>query len=233
MAAGLRVRIAWIAALLCVPFSSCLSLPRLNSACLPLEDPRRSLDLRTRAGQVHLIHDADFAEELAVRHADATRGKRSGHFVGDAEYHRTRLSCLNSLVDTIARTHGIPSDDVRAAVGRRTLTADILVFSTCLALFALLIAPLAQKVSSRFAADGPQVQLVALTLSSLGAGIAGVWLGHLWTGANEMARLGTTHMSYRGLRGGPWSHYSATLFAGSLIVFCVLACAALRSSDRR
>jgi hypothetical protein len=140
---------------------------------------------------------------------------------------------MNSLVDTTARTHGISSDDVRGAVGRRMLSADILVFSTYLALFALLIAPLAQKVSSRFAADGPQVQLVALTLSSLGAGVAGWWLGHLWTGTNEMARLGATHMGYRALRGGPWSHYSATLFAGSLIVFCALARAGLRNSQRR
>src|SRR5689334_1412244 len=82
--------------------AGCVSRERMNAACAWTNDPPRALDLRRAADRRHLDRDAETAEELAIRYADAARGHRSGHFAGDAEYAGARERCMATLVDAAA-----------------------------------------------------------------------------------------------------------------------------------
>src|SRR3954469_17444313 len=100
---GARVAL-WIAlALLC---GGCLGRP-INGSCTWPPESAAPLDLRTRSDQRHLNADARFAEELAIRYADLTRGKKSGHFIDFDDYHRTRERCLIALTAAVAAGHGL------------------------------------------------------------------------------------------------------------------------------
>src|SRR5690349_23761481 len=99
----------------------------MNAACAWTNDPPRALDLRRAADRRHLDRDAETAEELAIRYADAARGHRSGHFAGDAEYAGARERCMATLVDAAAAAHGVDRRDVVDAIGRRPTGVDLAV----------------------------------------------------------------------------------------------------------
>src|SRR5690242_15200212 len=65
-------------------------------------------------GSRSLYYDAEFAEDLAIRYADAHTGPRSGHFEGFAQYGRTRDQCMASLFAELASRHSVAEDQVRA-----------------------------------------------------------------------------------------------------------------------
>ena len=60
--------------------------------------------------QRHLSDDAEFAEDLAIRYADAYRGPHSGHFEGMPEYGRTRDQCVIALFKVIGSSHGVTEE---------------------------------------------------------------------------------------------------------------------------
>jgi hypothetical protein len=211
--------------LLSVPFSGCLWRPALNSTCTPILEEQLALHLESRGDRIHLIRDAAFAEELAIRHADVTRGQKSGHFVSFAVYHATREACMDRLFDQVSRQHGLPIADVRAAVRQRILSSDLLVFGSYLLFFTLIVSAHVPLLTGRFVCDGMGVWLVAVTLVALGFGLIGSFGGAVWTVTSEMVRLGDTHMSYRAFRGGPWPHYTATRFIACAFVVGVTALA--------
>src|SRR5205085_374324 len=68
--AGLLTSVIW--------FTGCVDRARVNGDCKWIHEARPSaLDMGARANREHLDDDALFAEDLAIRHADAQRGHRS------------------------------------------------------------------------------------------------------------------------------------------------------------
>jgi len=90
-----RAMRGWL--LVVISCSGCLGRPINGSCAWPTNRPCGSI-LQTGSDQRHLNADARFAEELAIRYADVTRGKRSGHFTDFDEYHRTRERCPGRAV---------------------------------------------------------------------------------------------------------------------------------------
>ena len=88
--------------------AACADRARVNSQCEWIAHSHANLD-----------DDAVFAEDLAIRYADAHRGHRSGHYEGPAEYEHAREQCMAALFDAVARSNGASTDEVRGALTHR------------------------------------------------------------------------------------------------------------------
>src|SRR5688500_7940107 len=101
--------------------TGCRPAPRPAAECVWREEPPRALDLKDGADRRHLTHDALRAEDIAIRYADSLAAPHSRHFEGFAKYNQTRETCMTALLGAVARVHGVPSPEVRAALARRAL----------------------------------------------------------------------------------------------------------------
>src|SRR3954466_3582972 len=215
---GARVAL-WIAlALLC---GGCLGRP-INGSCTWPHESAAPLDLRTRSDQRHLNADARFAEELAIRYADLTRGKKSGHFTGFDDYHRTRERCLTGLAEEVATGHGLSPTDVAAAVGRRDDRLDASVLVVFALLFALGVNRFLRQLFVRLPPDEPGPALVAAALAAIAVSVTGVIAGWIGSTIVEMIQIGDPHMSYRAER-LLWNRHWLALEAGCVILYSLVA----------
>jgi hypothetical protein len=203
----------------------CVPRGRVNAACAWSGDAASPIDPRAAPGARHLRQDAELAEELAIRYADATRGSRSGHYAGADEYRRARDHCMDALFDTIARTHGVDAAVVRAAIGNRPAAFDAVVLASFALVYVLAAAIVASALARRFPRDEPIAAAIAVVMSAAAAAMTGVMAFALWSAGAEMIRIGNAHMSYRAGR-VPWSHHLWVLYAGGVGVF--VAAAAIR-----
>src|SRR5438552_4163947 len=71
-----------------------------------------------------LTHEAEFAEDLAIRYADACCGPRSGHFESMQEYGRRRDECMAQFFQVVALTYGTTDHEIRASLTRRRPELD-------------------------------------------------------------------------------------------------------------
>jgi hypothetical protein len=210
--------------LLFVLASGC-SRSRPNADCYwPLDDPSRSL-----------YFDAEFAEDLAIRYADAQRGPRSGHFEGFGDYGRTRDQCMARLFAEVARVHGVSQGQVRQALDNRPIAIDLIIALPYLLLYTFAVNFVISRIDKKDNSDHlSSASLVMVGYTSIVTSVAGVLLGQAWSAIAETIRLGNGHLSYRMDR-GPWAHHYAILFIAALAVFwCVFACRsnALRDAAR-
>src|SRR5262249_53874438 len=68
----------------------CVARNRVNPNCRWTNDSSMRLDVGRSADVWHLMNDAMVAEDVAIRYADATKGRGSGHFSGWDEYESMR-----------------------------------------------------------------------------------------------------------------------------------------------
>jgi len=190
------------------------------------------LDLRNPAQQRHLTDDALLAEDLAIRHADAHRGKRSGHFEGFLAYAQTRDRCMAALFSRIARNHRVTTEQVRESLLRRRTSVDAAVILAFAVIYWFAATHLADRVCRRFPLDkSGAAALVPLVVTSLAVGFIGVLLGEQWSTTIEGIRLGTGHLSYR-LARVPWVHHRVKLWVAGVLLFWLAAALRYRVGRR-
>ena len=181
-----------------------------------------------------LSDDAEFAEDLAIRYADARRGPRSGHFEGMAEYGRTREQCMAALFKLIGSTHGVTEEQVRRSLGRRRTGLDLAVILSFAALYGWLAYVIARRLYRLYAHEGLLTEVVMTIFASAAVSAAGVGLGEEWSLLMENYRLSRGHLSYRVMR-IPWTHHRLGLFVGGVVLFCLLSALhhrlAIRATD--
>jgi hypothetical protein len=194
----------------------------MGAHCEWTESTAATLDLHTSAAQRHLIRDARVAEEIAIHHADVTRGHRSGHYAGAEEYGRTRDRCLATLTAQIASGHDIGAAQVAAAVGQRDQRLDGAVLLAFILLYAIAANLFARRLVARFPPDQPWPALIGTAAAAIFVGAAGVILGGLGATLVEMIQVGDTHLSYRAER-LPWSQHWLPLFVGGVVLFSLIA----------
>lgn len=97
----------------------CIDRTRVNTTCRWMGDTAFPLDLRNVDHQAHLVKDAQLAEELAIRHADAEFGKRFGieHHGGLIDGGRFRRECLSRMFHAIEDSHDVASEQIRRLFG--------------------------------------------------------------------------------------------------------------------
>ena len=204
----------------------CLAIALAAAAC-----GRDRMDRRCEWADAprSLPADAMRAEDVAVRYADVTAGRRSGRRAGPIEYTRIRNACLSSVFEGVARAHQVSVDEVRAAAEQRPAIFDASVLLS-FGLFYLLVADrIVRWIRSRFADSKRLVAVVSGGAAGVTAA-GGVLLGGVWADAAEIARIGNDHLSFRGFR-IPWDHHVAALFVAGVVLF--LAVSAARCAVRR
>jgi hypothetical protein len=158
----------------------------------------------------HLSADAEFAEELAIRYADVHFGRRTPN--ASENYPAERDQCMARLFAEIGKEHGVPVEQVAAALGQNRGyidLAEILPFELLYVLAAILSA---RMIWCRYAPaeDGwaPGIAMALFVSVALAAG--GTLLGEMWNWSVETHRIGNNHMSYRAdrlfLPGTGWSY---------------------------
>ncbi len=71
----------------------------------------------------HLSADAEFAEDLAIRYADAHFGPRSPN--PSEEYGAERDRCMERLFEEIGKEHGVPVGQVSGSLGQNRAHIDL------------------------------------------------------------------------------------------------------------
>jgi hypothetical protein len=202
-----------------------------NSDCRwPLERPRQ-LDLKNAAARTHLRQDAQLAEDLAIRYADAHNGPHSGHFESWAGYNNARNLCMSWLFTTVATDDGVTEKEVSEAITQRPVSFDLAVMLSFAVFYFLGANAMAQRVWRRFPLqEGWRAGIIATVAVSIVVSAAGVFTGAIWAGIAESIRLGSGHLSYR-LDRIPWRHHQVAFFVVGFILFWIAA--AMQSRRRQ
>jgi hypothetical protein len=195
---------------------------RRGSACEWPDEPSIALDLERLSQRRHVIADARAAEEIAIHHADVTRGRRSGRFAGNDEYRAARQRCFTALSATIAGRHHLQPAQVAAAAAQRDTLADALLFIAFAGLFAIAANRVARRLFERFPPDDWLPAVIAAVAATGFCSVIGVIAGGFGATLVEMVRLGDGHMSYRAFR-LPWNEHWLLLFLAALLIFSVVS----------
>jgi hypothetical protein len=204
----------------------CIDRERVNETCEWVGDTPFSFDRQNAFHRQHLVADAQLAEELAIRHADAEAGRRTGidHHGGLLDQGHFRNACLSRMFSEIEVSHTVAPDEVRVARGQRNLIFDVAVALLFLPLYMVAVLLAARRLSRRFASDGWAVRAIAtIVVSAIGSGL-GLQAFPLWGAVWEVVRVGNGHMtSIRAATQDRWiNHYVDVAFVGGMVVFCLI-----------
>jgi hypothetical protein len=162
-----------------------------------------------------LAAEAEFAEDLAIRYADAARW----------QWGIRRAQCMEKLVPIVAARHGIAAYQVGAQLARgRPMVAagEGLLFAPIYLLAAYCIA---RRVSRRYPSREDLWGWAFMgAYLSLAVSAGGMMAGETWSETLESLRLGTGHLSYRMLL-IPWSHHRLEIFMVGVTLFWLAAVA--------
>ncbi len=180
-----------------------------------------------RASARHLSADGEFAEDLAIRYADAHFGPRSPN--PSENYPTERDACRERLFEEIAKEHGVPVGQVSNALGRNRAyidLAELLPFALLLGLAAIVGARIVWR---RYppVEDGWAPGIIMALFVSLAFASTSALLGEVWNWIVEGHRIGNPHMSYRADRLF-WHNHRLGLFVAALLIFWLAAILAAR-----
>lgn len=211
--------------LLVVPLTGCI---HRNADCLwPTEDVG-PLSLADSGDARHLLDDVRMAEDLAIRYGDIRWAP------GPTRWQQRDARCLEPTLARIADRHNISLQAVLASRERldepRRLDPLVVV---PVALFAAALGSLVvRRLSKRFSyREEPLANAVGTALASVLVGGVTLAFGRFWEGGIEAIRLGTTHLTYRGLR-LRWTQDPVELFLIGAALVWVVALARYRPRAR-
>jgi hypothetical protein len=205
----------------------CIERGRVNSTCEWIGDTTFVLDAQNRGHQHHLIADAQLAEELAIRYADAEHERLFGTYGhgGLIDHGRVRNECMARLVARIESGHAVTSDQIGVARGRRNWLFDLAVGLLFLLFYGFGATTVCLALRRRFSSDHRHVGLVVTALSSLAASFLGLQFLQLWFAVWEAVRVGNGHMS--SFRTATWTHWGqqhqGAHFIGGIFLFWLVA----------
>ena len=171
--------------------------PLKNVNCeWPANHAVNSLDLADSRGARHLADDAQTAEDLAIRHADASPA-RASHSRDATGYRAVREQCKAALFAVISRQHNVPVAAVDAAVADRREWLDVLVILGFGIPFAIVAKQVVAYMLRGALGDSRVLATSMLLVAALAAGGTGLLAGGIWCDLIESLRVGNGHMSYR------------------------------------
>lgn len=202
--------------------SGCVRSDGRNSDCRwPGEASNHSVSAR------HLSADAEFAEDLAIRYADAHFGRHSA--TPSENYEAERDACMDRLFAEIGKEHGVPVEQVSDSLGRNRAYIDVAELLPFALLYGLVAIVAACKIWRRYppAEDGWTPGIVMALFVSLAVAATSALLGEVWNWIVEGHRIGNSHMSYRAGRLF-WHSHRLELFVAALLIFWLAAMLAAR-----
>ncbi len=206
----------------------CIDRTRVNKTCEWNGDTSFPLDPGNEAHRQHLVADAQLAEELAIRYADAEFGRRAGveHHGGLLDNGEFRRECLSRMLNAVERNHDVTAAQVRVARGQRNRTFDIAVGLLFLPLYLLGGIAASRWLSRRLATHDRFVRLIAAGIMSVAFSVLGLQFLRLWGAVWETIRVGNGHMSsMRAASQSRWvDHVDGQLIGGVLLFWLVTLC---------
>jgi hypothetical protein len=212
----------------------CLPRDRFNKTCEWAGDTQFPLDEQNPAHRAHLVEDAQLAEELAIRHADAEFDRRFGveHHGGLIDNGRFRNDCLSGMFAAIEANHGVTSGQVALARGQRNHAFDLVVVLLFIPLYAIGAAMACRRLGRRFSGHERYVRLVATGVTSVVVTLFGLVSLRLWAAVWEVVRVGNGHMT--GMRAASdtrWTgQYPGVDFLAAMLVFWLMAVLSRRAA---
>ena len=205
----------------------CLPRDRVNTNCEWTGDSSFRIDPQNATHRAHLVTDAQLAEELGIRHADAEFGRRFGieHHGGLLDDGRVRGECLAKMFLAIEVHHGASPDEIRLARGQRTPAFDTAVALLFLPFYALAAARVCGWLNRRFSSHERSARWIATGPVSMAVALLGIQCFRLSGAVWEVIRVGNGHMtSIRAASATRWAHqYAGADFIGGLLVFWLVA----------
>lgn len=211
-----------VAVVFVVGAAGCVRRDGRNSDCRwPAETSNHSAAAR------HLSADAEFAEDLAIRYADAHFGLYSPN--PSPSYEAERDRCMGKLFGEIAKEHGVAVEQVSSSLGRNRGyldLAEILPFALVYGFAAVVVG---RMIWRRYSVDdyGWSSGITMGLFLSLLIAAGSTLFGEVWIWCVESWRIGNDHMSYRADRLFGATH-RIELFAGALLIFWLAAADAAR-----
>lgn len=214
----------------------CIPRDRVNTACEWAGDTGFTLDPRNPTHWAHVVEDAQLAEELGIRYADAEHGRRFGveHHGGLLDNGRVRKTCLSRMFGAIERNHGVTAGQIRVARGHRNCAFDIAVALLFVPFYSLGVAVACRRLYRRFRSDDGYVRWGATGLASLAVSLLGAQCFRLWGGVWEVIRVGNGHMtSIRVASQTHWiKQYPGADVIASVLLFWLIALVLSRMPSR-
>jgi len=200
----------------------CIDRTRVNTTCRWTGDTAFPLDSQNSVHQEHLVKDAQLAEELAIRHADAEFGRRFGidHHGGLIDGGRFRRECLSRMFRAVEDSHDVTPEQVRIARGHRNPTFDLAVGLLFLPFYSLGATVSCRWLSRRFSADERSVRLIATSLASVAVTLLGLQCFRLFGAVWETVRVGNGHMTT--MRAASYNRWSQQYVGADFVIGVVL-----------
>lgn len=186
----------------------------ISSNCVWSEDDHRSLNLAAASDRRHLRFDAVAAEDMAIRWADT-------YFGHHPEWDQRCGECLATLVDGVAKQHGVDVAIVRQYSLDRDVIADAATILSFGCLYAVVAYLVAGRIRRRFPPGEPGFWVMTITLAA-GVSVIALALGNVWSIVIETFRLNSAHLSYRMGR-IPWRQHWIVFFVGGFLAFVLAA----------
>jgi hypothetical protein len=202
--------------------AGCVRRDGLNSSCRwPPETSHHP------ASPQHLSADAEFAEDLAIRYADAHFGRQSPN--PSENYPIERDQCMGRLFQEIGKEHGVLVEQVSASLGQNRAYIDLAELLPFALLYSFASVLAARWIWRRYppAEDGWASGITMALFVSLAFAAGSTLLGEVWNWIVEGHRIGNSHMSYRADRLF-WAKHRFELFAAALVIFWLAAINAAR-----
>ena len=188
----------------------CIDRARVNTQC-------------EWSGGGSLVADAQLAEELSIRYADAAFNRQYGYDGHGGLEGSARKTCMAWLVAAIEREHGVTEADVAVARGQRNRIFDAAAALSFAPLFVLGATIAGGRLRRRFANDRGAVQSIAAALTAVAVSFLGLQVGQLWLSVWETLRVRNGHISvFRFASRTIWTHEYAWLLFGCGIAVCWL-----------
>jgi hypothetical protein len=205
----------------------CIDRSRVNKNCEWTGDTAFAIDRTNPAQRRHLVADAQLAEDLAIRRADAEFNRLYGYEAhgGLIDHGRVVRECMGRLVGAIQSNHAVAPMQIAVARGERSRLFDTATAVSFLPLFVLGAIAMGSRLSRRFSTEERPVRVAAIALTSAIASFLGVQAGHLWGSVWEAVRVRNGHMSpFRSALYTRWTNeHSAAVFVAGMVIFYIVA----------
>jgi len=172
-----------------------------------------------------LTHEAESAEDLAIRYADACCGPRSGHFENMEEYDRRREECMAQFFQVVALTYGAGDAEIRTSLNRRFHELDTASMISFFLIYSWFLDALAFRILGGRDYGSASTKFI-IVYAAFVSGAVFVLAGNFWCDNMEAIRLGNGHASYRDRI--PWHHHFVAEYVVGVVLFWVVAIAIRR-----
>jgi hypothetical protein len=204
----------------------CLERARENKQCEWTGDTEFLFNSGNPTHQKHLIQDAQLAEELATRFADAARLKVNGveGHGGLTEDGAVVRACSTSLFAAIETSHRVTAEQIQVARAARNGGFDVAVMLLFVPLYGLGAALVHRGLQRRFASERSVVRWAATAVTSVPAAFLGVQVAGLWSMLWEIIRVGNDHIGGHRLAPfvRPTELHPVGLFVIAILLFWLL-----------